>query len=112
MNWAKHIQKLVELIVTAFSTSQYVHRVGEKTASSTITCDIPHGPIPVPPLVNFYINDINSCSEDLKIAYFTDEITLHAEDKSLSGLPTKLNTEIHKAVKCLQAKRLSLNVSN
>ena len=53
----------------------------------------------------------NACSEDLKFIPSADDSTLYAKGKSLSDLPAKIITELHKVVKWLRINRLSLYVS-
>ena len=106
MSWTR--SKLLSLFKSYLSDrSQYV----QKYASSNIICGVPQGSIHGHRLFILYINDFNSCTKDLNFMHFADDSTLHTKGKSLSDLAAKIITELHKVVKWLNIKRLSINIS-
>ena len=64
-----------------------------------------------PLLFILYINDLANVSENLISLLYADETTVLIEGTNINTMKTSLNCELAKLTECLNANKLSINVS-
>ena len=89
---------------------QFVYFNDTKSNYRDITCGVPQGSILGPILFLIYINDIVNISKILFPILFADDSNVFLAGKNPNDMIIKMNVELEKLVKWLQANKLSLNV--
>ena len=90
---------------------QFVLYDGSNSNIVDVHSGVPQGSILGPLLFLVYINDINNCSDILKLFLFADDTTALHSDTNLDRLISTMNSELHKLANWLKANKLSLNVT-
>ena len=89
---------------------QYVEFDGSESKKSLVKCGVPQGSILGPLLFLIYINDITTVSDCLLPIIFADDTNVFLNGKNLNEMIHKMNAELRKLVKWLNANKLSLNI--
>ena len=90
---------------------QFVSINGFASSTSSIICGVPQGSVLGPLLFLLYINDLHVAMKHCKVHHFADGTNLLIINKSLKRLNKLLNIDLKNLANCLNAIKISLNVS-
>ena len=99
------------LIGSKVNRKQFVNWQGSNSEIQTVSCGVPQGSILRPILFILYVNDLSKASNKFVSIVLADDTTLLFEGHKIHSIVTSLNNELGKLIICLNANKLSINVS-
>ena len=100
-------------LISSFLTNRQQCVKTNNTISSikAVSIGTPQGSVLSPLLFNIFINDFVNCSNILHFNQYADDTSLFLSDKNAQNLYIRMNEELKKVARWIEANSLSLNVT-